>query len=323
MMVKSVNEEYYFMERFILFPINEFRFFNDGKKNFNACNYENAIFFFEKAKNLRYLKKECIKYLIDCHIELHHFEEVYKMIENEFVDKNVDEEYLLKKYLHTMFLEEQYVEVNELINLYKDNKTISSDLREYLIDLKQLVHEKKDKAHHNMMKYFLSDDFEDHIQIILNLDKLDVDKYKIEIDQFLNNREIDAFVKFNLLKYLFEHQLVDKMTYTNYYDEEFLITKDDFIDLLNNYAYLEPIKLVLNYLSKEKPSKKAFLKNIWLDFCIKHYPHLINDMKIACAVLHILFYKSLNMTYDIKAICDLYEVSSTEEIFHYFSDVNI
>jgi len=320
MMVKSVKWEYNFMERFILFPKNEFRYYNDGKNCFKNHHYQQAALLFEKALNLKYLKKECIKYLIDCHIELHHFEEVYKMIENEFVDKNVDEPYLLKKYLYTMVLEEQYVEVNELIKIYKENKVVSSDLKSYLDELEMMIEDKLDEknSHHDyMMKYFLSDAFEDHIQIILNLKKLNVSKYKIEINQFLENPQIDSFIKFSLLKYLIENDLVEHVNYQNFYCEEFTITKENFVDILNDVKFLKPITIVLNNIDNEYQVAKDFIKNIWLDFCMKHYPDLINDIKLASAVLHVFLLKSLSKDFNINDVCKIYEIES-KRLFYYF-----
>src|SRR5690554_4052275 len=169
-MEKYVNEEYFIMERIILFPKYEYQCFNEGIKCFKEKKYEKAINMFEKATKIKYFKKDCIKYLIDSHIELHHFDEVYRMIENEFIDKNVDEEYLLKKYLYTMVIEEQYFEVLELIKIYQNNQYISKDLKEYLNQLQKLIEKNKASKSIGMMKYFLSSDFSDHIQIILNLD---------------------------------------------------------------------------------------------------------------------------------------------------------
>ncbi len=308
------------MERFILFPKNEIRNFNEGKKYFQENHYQKAIVLFEKAINLKYLKKDCIKYLIDCHIELHNFEEVYKMIENEFVDKNVEEEYLLKKYLYTMVLEEQYVEASEIIKIYQQNKEVSNDLKQYLDELLYFIDKKlnqKNNNQENMLNFFLSDRFEDHIQIILNLEKLNVDKYELEIKQFLNNAKIDSFIKYNLLKYLMENELFKQVYYTNYYQEKSLLTKTTFIDVLNDERYFTPIQLVLQNVEHEYSNAKEFIQNIWLDFCIKHYPHLIDEINLGSAVLHVLLLKALEITFNINDVCQLYDVAS-KRLFYYF-----
>ncbi len=306
------------MEKFILFPKNEFKQFNEGVKYFNAQVYDKALYFFEEAVKIKYFKKECIKYLIDCHIELHHFDEVYRMIENEFVDKNVDEEYLLKKYLYAMILEEQYVEVGELINIYKYSKNITPELNSYFTELEKIIdkYEKSGKGKANMMKYFLSNDFEDHLQIIFHLDQLDVDKYQIEINNFLNNSQIDAFIKYSLLKYLMENNKVDKVKYTNYFNEHFIIDNDEYIDLLSNQLFYQPIESVLDNLDN-KTVAKEYIKNIWLDFCVKYYPHLIHDIKLASAVLHALILRTMNSSVNINDICALYNIEPNR-LFNYF-----
>lgn len=305
-----------YMEKLILFPINEIRYFNEGKKKYSCKNYQDAIAFFEKAMNIKYFKHECIKYLIDCHIELHHFDEVYKMIENEFVGKNLSEDYLLKKYLYTMILEEQYVEASELIKLYKSNQSTSVELKHYLDELMVFIEVQKEKSH-DMMRYFLSDEFEDHIQIILNLDKIDADQYVIEINEFLNHPQYDPFIKFNLLKYLMEHELLNEVHYRNFYDESFIIQNKDFVDLLNADCYLLPINNVLHNIEGNYGFTNAYIRHIWLDFCIKHYPNLIEDEMLASAILHILLIKSVNDDYNIDAICKIYHVEP-KRIFHYF-----
>lgn len=308
------------MERLILFPKNEFRYFNEGKKCFKDHHYQKAIILFEKAFKLKYLKKECIKYLIDCHIELHQFEEVYKMIENEFIDKNVDETYLLKKYLYTMVLEEQYIEASELIKIYQQNEDFSPELKAYLNELQMMIEEKlgdKNPQNDFMMKYFSSDAFEDHIQIILNLEKLNVSKYQVEINHFLNNPQIDSFVKFIFLKYLVDNDLMDELNYTNHYQEQFVITKENFIDLLDDIRYIEPINIVLANIDNNYQFEKAFIRNIWLDFCIQHYPHLIDDLNLASAVLHILLLKSININFNTNDISELYHIDP-KQLFYYF-----
>ncbi|QVK19021.1 hypothetical protein KHQ81_04755 [Mycoplasmatota bacterium] len=305
------------MERLILFPKNEFKYYNEGKKCFKNHHYEKAIFLFEKAMKLKYLKKDCIKYVIDCHIELHQFEEVYKMIENEFIDKNVEETYLIKKYLYTMVLEEQYIEVNELIKIYKENKDFSVDFKSYLDELQILVEEKLSHQNGFMMKFFKSDDFEDHIQIILNLEKLNVSKYEIEINQFLNNPQIDSFVKFIFLKYLITNNIKDELNYTNHYGKQFLITKENFIDVLNDNRYIEPIDIVLKNEKINQLFEKAYIRNIWLDFCIKYYPQLIDDLNLASAVLHTLLLKTISLSFNTEDISKLYQIE-LKRLFYYF-----
>ncbi len=309
------------MERFIFFPKNEIKYFNEAKKYFNSNHYEMAIPLFEKAFKLKYLKKECIKYLIDCHIEIHNYEEVYKMIENEFVDKNVDEEYLLKKYLYTMALDEQYIEASEIIKIYKQNKVVSEDLLQYLDNLSFLIEEKL-KYQNNyqedlVKKYLLSDKFDDHIQIILNLENLNYQKNANEIQMFLNNKEVDSFVKYNLLKYVIENNLVTEIDYTNYYNEKTRISANDFIDLLDDSHYNDVISRVLNEIENDYVNTKEYVKNIWLDFCVKHFPNFIDDFDLACGVLHVLLLKTIDTDFNINDVCKLYNLDS-RSLFNYF-----
>lgn len=304
------------MGKIILFPKYENQCFYEGIKCFEEKHYEKAINLFEKALNLNFFKKECIKYLIDSHIELHHFDEVYRMIENEFIDKNLDEEYLLKKYLYTMFIEEQYYEVMELINIYRNNQYISENLKAYLDELQKLIEINKSNKSHGMMKYFLSNDFNDHIQIILNLDKLDVKKYFLEIKNFCGNSKVDSFVKYCLLKYLMDNELVKEMNYTNYFSESYTITKNNYYDILKNKFFLEPINIVIDKIDN-KSIIKPFINNIWLDFCVKYYPHLIDNVNLASALLHVLVLRSLNKQINIQEICEIYQ-TDTNQLFYYF-----
>lgn len=309
------------MERFIFFPKNEIKYFNEAKKCFKDSHYKIAIPLFEKAVKLKYLKKDCIKYLIDCHIEIHNFEEVYKMIENEFVEKNVDEEYLLKKYLYTMVMDEQYIEASEIIKIYKQNKVVSNDLFLYLDDLSFLIEEKLRIQNNNqgdlIKKYLLSDQFDDHIQIILNLEQLNYQKNANEIQDFLNNIEVDAFVKYNLLKYLIENDFVAEICYTNYYNEKTVVTASNFIDLLNDSHYNDVIIRVLSKVENDYVNSKEYVKNIWLDFCVKHYPNLIDDFDLACGVLHVLLLKTLSINFNVNDVCKLYKINS-RGLFNYF-----
>lgn len=301
------------MERMILFPKYEYQCFHEGVKCFEEKKYEKAITLFNIAQKIKFFQKDCIKYLLDCHIELHNFDEVYKLIENEFIDKNIDEEYLLKKYLYTMVIEEQYYEVLELIKIYRNNQFISKDLKNYFLELQKLIEENKTFG---MMKYFLSNDFNDHMQIILNLDKLDVKRYYIEITKFCGNAEVDAFVKYCLVKYLMENDLIDEINYTNYFKESYTINKKNYFDILNNNCFLEPIDIVMEKI-EHKNVVEPYIKNIWLDFCVKYYPHLISDVNLACALLHILVLKSLNKQININEVCSIYNICS-KELFHYF-----
>lgn len=312
-MEKNVFEEYYIMERIIIFPKAEYQSYREGIKNYKTQEYKKAINFFEKAVNVKYLKKECIKYLIDCHIELHHFDEVYKMIENEFIDKNIDEEYLLKKYLHTMVIEEQYLEVLELINIYQHTHSISTDLRLYLNQLQKALEDQKSPG---LMKYFLSNDFSDHIQIILNLDKLDIDKYHLEMERFFNNPNVDAFVKYSLLKYVMENNIFKEISYTNYFADSFTISKTNYFDLNKSNLFLIPISKVSNNLKFES-NLEALITNIWYDFCIKYFPNLIENIDLASAVLHVFMLKSLKKQFNISDICKTYKIT-TDQLFYYF-----
>ncbi|MDF2699357.1 MAG: Anaphase-promoting complex, cyclosome, subunit 3 [Haloplasmataceae bacterium] len=305
------------MERFILFPKNEINLFNEGKKYFSESDYQKAITYFEKAIKIKYLKTDCIKYLIDCHIELHNYDEVYKMIEDEFVDHNVDEEYLLKKYLYTMVLDEQFIEANEIIKIYKQNKAVSNDLERYLDNLLNIIDNKLDDKEVQLMKYLTSDKFEDHIQIILNLERLDYQKYKPEIINFLNKSDIDSFIKYNILKYLIDNNKVQSITYTNYYNKQFIIEKKVFINLLEDKRFNEPIETVSKNLESNYSFAINFVKNIWLDFCIKHYPDLIENIELSCCLLHTLMLKSIEVKFNVNDVCNAYNVNSTT-LFRYF-----
>ena len=164
----------------------------------------------------------------------------------------------------------------ELIKFYRHKQFISQDLKNYLLDLQKLIEENNTFG---MMKYFLSNDFNDHIQIILNLDKLDVKKYCIEINKFCQNADVDAFVKYCLVKYLMENELINEINYTNYFNESYIINNNNYFDILNNQCFLEPINIVMEKI-EDKNIIEPYLKNIWLDFCIKYYPHYISNVNL-------------------------------------------
>lgn len=306
------------MEKILVFPKHELKCFYEGIRCFNYKQYERALVLFDKAKGVDYIKCECLKYIIDCHIELHHFDEVYRIIENEFIEQNLDEEYLIKKYLYTMVLEEQYLETLELIKIYQNNHYSSNDLKKYLNDLKVVIEEHLNSEKHvDFMKYLLSDSFEDHLEIIFNIDKLDVNKYIIEIERFLTNPHHDSYIKYTLLSYLMENQLIKRIRYTNYFNETFIITPDNFINLFNHAILHEPVEVVYQQLY-DSSINKSYIQNMWTDFCVKYFPHLVLDIKVACTILHGYILKSLNMQYNIDSIGTLYQVD-INRLLHYFN----
>lgn len=309
------------MERIILFPKVEFQLFNEGKKNFNESNYQKAISLFNKALSLKYIKSDCIKYIIDCYIELHNYDEVYKIIENEFVDKNVSEDYLLRKYLYTMVVDELYIEANEIINIYKQNKVISNELEQFLDEMLIIINNKLNEKNVNQTdmfrKYLTSSRFEDHMQIILNLEQLDYDKLKKEISTFLLNNKIDCFVKYNLLKYLFDNKLVKILDYRNYFNEQFIIKEESFINLLEDKRFIEPINMVNKNIENDYAFATPFIKNIWLDYCVNHYPKILDDINLASCLLNVLIYKSINIQFNINNLCKQYNINS-KALFQYF-----
>jgi len=304
------------MDKILVFPKQELRCYYEGIKCFNNKQYARALALFDKAKEIETLHQECLKYIIECHIELHHFDEVYRIIENEFIDQNLDEEYLIKKYLYTMVLEEQYLEALELIKIYQNNFYSSPDLKKYLMELSKIINDKLNHNEIDFMKYLLSDAFEDHLEIIFNLDKLNASKYIIEIEAFLTNPDVDAFVKYTLLAYLMENKLINRIKYTNYFKETFIIDQQNFVNLFNQPIFHEPVEIVYKQIH-DSTIKKSYIKNLWTDFCVKYYPHIILDLRVACAFLHGYILKSLNMQYNIDNISMQYQVD-INRLLHYF-----
>jgi tetratricopeptide (TPR) repeat protein len=319
MMVISVNGVLN-MEKLILFPKQEVLLFNQAIACYNKKAYQKAVSLFENLKNFNYYQSKCIKYLIECHIELCNYEKVYQIIEDEFVEQNLDEEYLLKRYLYTMVLDHHYFESEEIINIYLKCPHISKSLRKYLLDLKIIMKErlnsKEQIEQFEMKKHLESDKFEDHIQIILNLDSLKTVPNLDDLLKFLSREEVDSFVKYNLLKYLFEQNLISEVPYVNYFNQLCLVKKEEFVDVFNDERYLKPIELVKHRLAK-KGITTDYVSNVWLDYCLKCYPKLIDDNRVGACLLHAMILKSMLVDFNLDSLCFLYNLKQNDLFSHF------
>ncbi|ERJ13558.1 hypothetical protein [Haloplasma contractile] len=304
------------MGKIMNFPKDDVYNFQKGLNDYNLGNYYDAYQSFMKTLSGKTLKEKSIKYIVECLIELKEYDQVYKMIENEFVEKNVDEDFLIQKYIFTMYLEGLYSQVLEIIKVYRKSNQCSREIMIFFDELEQVIDIKMQHVTHYeelaFKEWLSSNDFLKQMKIVTNIDNLDLERFKPDIRQFLQDQEADSHIKYILLKYLMDHDDDSVYTYINKRGDEFRIMRSGFTDLYDDSLFLSPLDLVKENIINQYPQGERYLKNIWLTYCLDLYPNLIRDHKVSAAILHCLLFRSMNIEFNINELCKKYEVTVGE-----------
>jgi uncharacterized protein YozE (UPF0346 family) len=269
------------MVKIIPFPTNDYEIYLQALNEYQDKNYEKAIQYFNRICHMDYFKRICLSPMIDCLIELANYEKVYDLIEEAFLNEEINEEYLLEKYIATMLLDRKINEADQLIELMIHGVDISKNMKGTLKKLKRLSNEmiRKDEIEMKMHTIEFKQQNE-RVNLIMNLDHINFQDYKTTILDILTDDQADPLIKYELLKYLKSETNVKEVPYRNGENEEFRLDLTLFDDIKETEIVQMPPLIAHQLLQEEHPEliiDLGFIQNIWFNDYLLIYPKQEND----------------------------------------------
>jgi uncharacterized protein YozE (UPF0346 family) len=269
------------MVKTIPFPTNDYAIYLQALNEYQEKEYEKAIHLFNKICHIHYFKRITLNPMIDCLMQISEYERIYDLIEEAFLNEDIDEEYLLEKYIATMILDHKIDEASQLIDLMIHGVDISKNMKGILEKLKRLSKEmiRKNEIEKKMHTIEFKQQNE-RVNLIMNLDHINFDEYKSTIFDTLSDYQADPLIKYELLKYLKTETDVQKVNYFNGENEEFSVDLTLFEDIKQTEIVQIPPRLAYRYLQEEYPELIVdlnFIQNIWFNDYLLIYPKQEED----------------------------------------------
>lgn len=278
------------MVKMISFPKGDYDQYLKAIDLYDNEYYTESLELFDHLYQKNHFKKLVIKYLLDIHILLERFTKVYDLIEEAFLDGQVEEDYLIERYIYAMILDQKYQNALKFIELLLCCDDIS-------VELKQELNRQKKLAEELMMKHHLFNEgslseirrHSEMVNLIVNLEQLNYSRDKVKVIGILTDQKADPLIKYQLIKYLASNGLERIVPYTNSYGEQFDFDLYQFVDIYDEEVYLIPPRIVYDNICKydrEFIINLELIQSIWLNDYLKIYPKQTDDIQLLAYILH-------------------------------------
>jgi hypothetical protein len=299
------------LAKLIPFPKNQNQIFLEAVKLYEMGQLHQSQDLFNKLREDNLFKKYAIKYSIEINIQFKRYEHVYSIIEDEFVNLNLSEDYLIDRYIYTMILDSKYNDAVKMIDMLVNNNCVTNPLVIKFSRYKQIIQTLASRSYTSTLESYLSS--KRRGEYMFNIDERNLNWD--ELSNLLVNAQADSLVKYHALKKAITEYRLHDIEYINCMGQRFTINSDNFVDIEKSEIISEVVNRVYEsiiHYSRDIIIDKTVITNIWVNEYLRIYPNSNINFNRCCFYIHKLILELLNEKNDNKGLLSLYNIDNIE-----------
>jgi tetratricopeptide (TPR) repeat protein len=306
--------------KIIHFPKLKERLVEKGLEQLQAKKYKEALSLLQKAYELDFTDADVELGIVLCLLELGETEQAkercYKMLQ----EGKGDYFQILQIYLTILIHLQQYDEVMTTIQaVFEESDHIDVTLRQHLMNLLHFsikmskqpsIDMEREEATKLVQRLQQSNHITEHINIIKQLEKEDIDSALPMLKQYLANEKNSPFTKTMILQLLIAKRIAERIVVKKFGDTLTVIPSELNENIQSNFA-IEVLRILENKLGTESPSLYSLAENIWLRYLYILYPFLPESGESSqwAAALHMAACEYQGLNINKENVAKLYGVS--------------
>ncbi|HZG60726.1 MAG TPA: tetratricopeptide repeat protein [Anoxybacillus sp.] len=306
--------------KIIHFPNLKERLVEKGLEQLQAKKYKEALSLLQEAYELDATDADVELGIVLCLLELGEMVEAKERCYKILQEGKGDYFQILQIYLSILIHLQQYDEVMTTIQaVLEESDNIAPAFRQNLSNLLHFstkmsqqtsINIKREEATQLAQRLLQSNNPTEHMNIIKQLEKEDIDSVLPILKQYLADEKNNPLTKTMILQLLIAKRIAERIVVKKFGDTLTVIPSELDENMQSDFAS-EVLRILEKQLGMENPSLYHLAESIWLRYLYLLYPFIPESQTSRqwAAVLHITACEYHGLKIDKKNIAELYGVS--------------